>query len=359
MNLFLLSEKQDKNLVLSPQATRKVRVVQRQTWRGFDIAPSETPQIRLSGASAFYPFYQKPEDAGWRLSGLGLGRAGRVRIAFTEPGTDTPAWEPVEIVADANKLTPATLPWTLGAPAKRAAPVDLVMHVTKSGGPVFLGVHKALDRAPLIALCKGRGLEIGPGSAPQIMPAADVDVTYIEQKPPEEWRALYDRPGRTPFDAKLWERYRIGGADNLPVEDGSLDFIFASHVFEHLANPLGHLELWGRKLRKGGRIAAVVPDIAGARDYAAELSTLEEAVGEYEAGGMAPEDRHYARFSAIRGGKDGGKSMRAKGFSIHVHFYTHANMARLLEEAVRRFGFAGYAIVHTPNHKDFHFTLEK
>ena len=54
------------------------------------------------------------------------------------------------------------------------------------------------------------------------------------------------------------------------VEDGSLGFIFSSHVFEHLANPLGHLEHWYAKLRHGGLIVGIVPDVGGSKDYVFE-----------------------------------------------------------------------------------------
>jgi SAM-dependent methyltransferase len=358
MNLYLLDEKGDRNLVLTSKAVRNVRTIQREVWRGFDLAPSNEPQVRIRGASAFYPFRLRPETMGWSLGGLGW--RGHVRIAFTPPDANEPAWPPAEIDVGHGEMRPLRLPWNLAAPAVGTSPLDLLIHVTPRGaGSVFLGVHKALDRAQALALCKGRGVEIGPGANPQIKPAADVDVSYIEQMPPEEWRRLYDAKGRIGVDEGLWARYRVGDAHDLPVDDGSLDFIFTSHVFEHLANPLRHLEIWGRKLREGGRIVAIVPDIAGAKDYAAEPSTLSEIASEYEAGIMEPGERHYARFAALRNIKDDGKDMMANRFSIHAHFYTHANMAQVLEEAARRFGFAGYSIIHTDNHKDFYFSVMK
>jgi hypothetical protein len=254
-------------------------------------------------------------------------------------------------------LSPVRLPWSL-QPAVPDVELDLVLHVpANSAGPVFLAVHRALERNELIALCKGRGIEIGPGPKPQVLPSRDVEVSYIEQMPPDEWRRLYGNGSKIEVDDRLWDRYRVGDAHDLPVEDEGLDFIFSSHVFEHLANPLGHLEIWGRKLRKGGRIVAVVPDYVGSKDYASDPSDLAEFIAEYETGDLAPTRAHYARFAKARGIADGGERMWREGRSIHVHFYTHANMASLLEEAMLRFGFAGFSIVHTPNHKDFHLVV--
>ena len=45
--------------------------------------------------------------------------------------------------------------------------------------------------------------------------------------------------------------------------------------------------------------------------------------------------------------------------SIHVHFYDAANMQVLLDHAVREAGYGDFTIMHTPNHKDFYFVLEK
>ena len=44
----------------------------------------------------------------------------------------------------------------------------------------------------------------------------------------------------------------------MPVPDNSLDFIFGSHVFEHLANPIGHLKRWHAKLKPGVTLMHVI-----------------------------------------------------------------------------------------------------
>lgn len=358
MNIFFLSEKRDKNVLVTEKAVRNARSLGGEVWRGFDIQPDEAPQIRIRGATAFYPFRLRPQTVGWSLTAT--GRRARARLAFASPDSEEPAWPAAEVELEPGEVVPAVLPWRLDRPTSPDAPLDLLIHVPpKSGGPVFLGVHRTLDRSQAIKLCTGRGVEIGPGPHPQILPRAGIDVSYVEQMPPAEWRRLYDPTERIKVDESLWDRYRVGDAHDLPVEDGSLDFIFTSHVFEHLANPIKHLEIWGAKLRKGGRIVAVVPDLAGAKDYAADLSDVRDLVNEYDVGEMAPNAAHYARYAALRGAKDGGKDMFENRRSIHVHFYTHSNMAQLLTEASRRFGFEGFSIVHTNNHKDFYFVVVK
>jgi len=103
----------------------------------------------------------------------------------------------------------------------------------------LIGSPARISRKAFIDLAKGYGVEIGPGPSPQILNGPNTTVKYIEEKPVEEWRNLYKD-----FDHSkdnLWKSYHVGNASEIDASDGSLDFIFASHVFEHLHNPLGHL----------------------------------------------------------------------------------------------------------------------
>jgi hypothetical protein len=134
----------------------------------------------------------------------------------------------------------------------------------EASGSLFLAIHRALSRRDFVASAKGAGVEIGPGAQPQILPADDVQARYLEQMHPEKWNALYNGGGKYPVRPELWDNYIVGDASNLPCDDGSLDFIFSSHVFEHLSNPIGHLRHW------------VVPDLGGSKDYFQQPSELAE-----------------------------------------------------------------------------------
>lgn len=48
-------------------------------------------------------------------------------------------------------------------------------------------------------------------------------------------------------------------ADDLPLDDHSLDFVVASHVFEHTSNPIKTLMEWDRVLKSGGFLFLIVP----------------------------------------------------------------------------------------------------
>ena len=59
------------------------------------------------------------------------------------------------------------------------------------------------------------------------------------------------------------------------VPDSSYDALLASHVLEHLANPLGALAEWQRVVRPGGHLLLVVPHRDGTFDHRRPPASLE------------------------------------------------------------------------------------
>ena len=324
-------------------------------YRGLEM--SGRASFTLRSALRWYPFRALPHYSGWEAALLpwSLGGAALELSLIRSDG--------VALLRDrtelSSRLAAIALPKPFGWAHERAS-LDLRVSVEASvATTVFLAVHEVLERKQLISLCRGRGVELGPGPNPQIRPSPGVDVRYVEQASAEQWETLYNAQGKFSVDRSLWDRYQRGGAYPLPVPDASLDFLFASHVFEHLANPIGHLEHWRTKLRAGGLIAAVVPDMAGSKDYVFEPTPLAELEEERRAGYMEPQLRHFERWASVRApGRDPRSFMEAQR-SIHAHFYTHGNMQELLELACRQIGFARYDLRQVPNHKDFYFVLWK
>ncbi|WP_307635977.1 methyltransferase domain-containing protein [Variovorax boronicumulans] len=108
-------------------------------------------------------------------------------------------------------------------------------------------------------LLSGDVLEIGPGSRPfAVAPGANVQYAdrAVEGKRDENWPELIGQPAgvQAHHDLNL-------DTDGLAViESSSLDGVVASHVIEHVANPLGVIAEFGRALRFGGKLLLVVPD---------------------------------------------------------------------------------------------------
>ncbi|HEY7831030.1 MAG TPA: methyltransferase domain-containing protein [Solirubrobacteraceae bacterium] len=59
------------------------------------------------------------------------------------------------------------------------------------------------------------------------------------------------------------------------VPDGAYDAVLASHVLEHLANPLGALAEWRRVVGQDGHILLIVPEREGTFDHRRPVTTLE------------------------------------------------------------------------------------
>ena len=356
MNLFEMWRHKDPNLVLSTSVRESKAAFDGDVWRGFQIAPDSAPQIRLRGAPGWHPFRERPDLIGWMARTPGTGVLHTWFAPANKPDSQLSAPHTLHLT---DRLLPVRLPWPFEA-EPLPPDAELVVHAPLSNdSPTFLGIHRQLDRNNLIRLARGRGAEIGPGHQPQVLPGPNVDVIYVEQMPPEQWVQLYDPKGKRAVNKSLWDLYRIGAADSLPVPDESLDFVFSSHVFEHLTNPFGHLVHWHRKLKPGGVILAVVPDVAGWKDYAFHPCKLADLLREYQTDMMAPSLQHYERWVRGRQLKTDPAKLLQSGRSIHVHFYTHSNMAELLQWAVEHLGFAYFHLRHTQNAKDFYFLLAK
>ena len=259
----------------------------------------------------------------------------------------------IEFVAS-TKLAEITVPPTNGTA------LDLVIQVPlQKGAKLFFGIHRLLDRNELYARCKGQGVEVGPGPKPQILPDAQTCVKYVEQATPDQWQLLYGKDTKVPVNPDLWQLYVVGNADNIPAIPDSLDFVFSSHVIEHLANPLGHLAYWASLLKPGGVVIGVIPDRSGCKDYVFEPSTVEELDAEYRQGSMTPTLAHYQRWAKYRAPNSDPAEILNSGRSIHVHFYTPESMVNVLKKMHKELGFRKYSVTSEHNHKDFFVVLEK
>lgn len=241
-----------------------------------------------------------------------------------------------------------------------AADANLVITIKNApSGQVFFGVHEILDRKPLYQLCNGTGFELGPGSKPQILPSLKVNVSYLEQATPEDWQRLYGGDAKIEVDKSLWKYYVVGEAHSIPASHDSLDFIFSSHVLEHLANPLGHLKYWATLLRSNGVVVAIIPDAKSCKDYVFDLSTKEELEQELLDGDMNPNFNHYKRWAKFRMRGTDPKELLESKRSIHVHFYTPSSLREIIRHNYKRLGYASFELIFRANHKDFYIILRK
>lgn len=355
MNLYDMLRRNDDVLTAQP-GTALLKYRDRatgETFRGLEVAPNDQPQITIREFARWYPFRSRPEKVGWYARCAGNAS---LDIRITHRG-NTISEKRIDIGADLREIP---IPWPFGTPIEDEA--DLTLHFDLSkwrAQKAGLIVHRALDRNDLYSRARGDGIEIGPGSRPQILNSPGVSVRYVEEMPPDKWRQLYDPDGKYRSDLADWSKYIVGTASDLPVEDDSIDFIFSSHVFEHLVNPIGHLERWSRKLRAGGVVLAIIPDLAGTKDYRHQPCSFEELISEHIQDIWEPQRRHYERWASTRGWTSRVDEAMAAHRSIHTHFYSRESLATLLEYVRSELPFTDFSIRHTPNHRDFYWLLTR
>ena len=96
---------------------------------------------------------------------------------------------------------------------------------------------------------KGCGVDIGTGGYAPIVPHA-----ISVELPPERF-AWYTSNRKPEFPIHL-----DCGALDLPFKDGSLDFVYSSHLIEDFADWFPALREWTRIVKVGGRIVITFPD---------------------------------------------------------------------------------------------------
>jgi predicted SAM-dependent methyltransferase len=114
---------------------------------------------------------------------------------------------------------------------------------------------------------KSKGIEIGPLKAP-IVPKSEGQVLYLDHLPTEELKSKYKGHG---FDVNeivevdyVWQ---ANSSLKEVVGEQRFDYVIASHVLEHLPNPIGWLgELW-EILEPAGKLSLAIPDKRFCFDY--------------------------------------------------------------------------------------------
>jgi len=127
------------------------------------------------------------------------------------------------------------------------------------------------------------GVEIGAGAAP--LPGFSTPPVYVDC-----FKAFGAEPCRADY---------YGHACQLPFHDHSLDFVAASHVLEHVANPVAALAEWYRVVRPGGLIYLVVPDRRKTWDHPRALTTVDHMLGDYLRRTSACDVTHVHEFASM------------------------------------------------------------
>lgn len=84
----------------------------------------------------------------------------------------------------------------------------------------------------------------------------------------------------------------VAPGDALPFADGSVDYVFASHVIEHFPDPIRALQEWLRVARR--YVVLVVPHRDRTFDRDRPVTPVDELVRRHEQGFSSEEDEHWS-----------------------------------------------------------------
>jgi len=142
-------------------------------------------------------------------------------------------------------------------------------------------VETAKTRSHLATYASGKGIEIG-ALGPLPLPNAD-EVIYVDVLGPEQLVQHYeDQTHAVRPDI-------VADGCVLPVRNSTLDFVVASHLFEHLTNPLKALDEWHRCLKPMGYLLLAIPDRRFTFDRNRDATTIRHLVRDL--GADEPEEK--------------------------------------------------------------------
>jgi SAM-dependent methyltransferase len=143
----------------------------------------------------------------------------------------------------------------------------------------------------------GDVLEIGPGHVP--LPVADgVRMTYVDRSIEGGRDANFPELIGGPHGPEADLDLDLDRDGLRAFADESFDGVIASHMIEHLANPVAALVEFWRVLRPGGRLVLLVPDRDHTFDAGRAPTPLAHVLDEYRLGVTAVDDAHIREFCA-------------------------------------------------------------
>jgi SAM-dependent methyltransferase len=210
-----------------------------------------------------------------------------------------------------------------------------------------------IDRRANLSQCLfGSGIELGPGHNPFPLKHRGITVRYVDRWEPDTNSELFPELGEdaafpVPDIISNLDTDRLG-----VIPDASVDFVIASHVLEHMAEPLGLLQDIYRVVRPGGVLLILLPDRHLTFDRLRNPTSLEHLVAEYEAGVDEVDDAHIEEFVLATAPVDEPRTRflsddpdeRRRQIdvhrrrSVHAHCWDQGEFAEVLRYAVRSLG---------------------
>lgn len=154
-------------------------------------------------------------------------------------------------------------------------------------------------RAAFGRTLSGDIIEVGPGSEPFPV-GSGARVRYVDRSVAGGRDATWPELAGTRRGPKADVDIDLNVDGLAPFPDSSVDAIVASHVIEHVANPIAVLREFERVLRPAGRLALIVPDRGLTFDRVRQPTPLARLIRKLEEGTTTVSDDEIREFcSAI------------------------------------------------------------
>jgi len=139
----------------------------------------------------------------------------------------------------------------------------------------------------------GDGIEIGALHSPFPVPSR-ARVRYLDRLTTQQLRAEYPELAGEPFaEVEIVD----DGSTLQSIPDGSLDFVVAAHVLEHVEDPIGALRRQLDILRSGGTLVLALPDRRKGLDELRAPVAVEHLLADHADGGAGSRSGHYREWA--------------------------------------------------------------
>jgi SAM-dependent methyltransferase len=147
-------------------------------------------------------------------------------------------------------------------------------------------------RGLLTRFLNGSGVELGPGHHPMPIPYPGVTVQYVDRWQPEENLALFTNleAGATFPKPDIVANLDVDRLSAL--DDTSQDFVIASHLLEHLADPLTQIGEIHRVLKPGAVVLVYLPDRRYTFDRKRTATPLAHLIADHRDQATVVSDEH-------------------------------------------------------------------
>ena len=138
--------------------------------------------------------------------------------------------------------------------------------------------------------------------------------------------------------------YYVDAVELAGVPDQAYDVLLASHVIEHIANPLRALDTWRRVVRPGGHLLVVAPHKERTFDRRRPTTPLEHMAEDYERGVGEDDMTHLDEVLELHDlskdlGAGGRRAFESRtrenpaNRAMHQHVFTTPSFAALIDRA--------------------------